>query len=94
MVTGTHSQGPYESLLSSCHTCRSGQTCTDRPYRGREIRIGDPGPGQTPGKQVVMVNVEADVLCGAVLTDRARAQGVVYSMAYGDQPAAICELVD
>jgi predicted homoserine dehydrogenase-like protein len=46
------------------------------------------------GKHVVMVNVEADVLCGAVLADRARAQGVVYSMAYGDQPAAICELVD
>ena len=46
------------------------------------------------GKHVVMVNVEADVLCGAVLADRAKAQGVVYSMAYGDQPAAICELVD
>ena len=46
------------------------------------------------GKHVVMVNVEADVLCGAVLADRARRQGVVYSMAYGDQPAAICELVD
>jgi predicted homoserine dehydrogenase-like protein len=46
------------------------------------------------GKHVIMVNVEADVLCGAVLADRARQQGVVYSMAYGDQPAAICELVD
>lgn len=46
------------------------------------------------GKHVIMVNVEADVLCGAVLADRARKQGVVYSMAYGDQPAAICELVD
>lgn len=46
------------------------------------------------GKHVVMVNVEADVLCGAVLADRARTAGVVYSMAYGDQPAAICELVD
>ena len=46
------------------------------------------------GKHVVMVNVEADVLCGAVLAERARKRGVVYSMAYGDQPAAICELVD
>ena len=46
------------------------------------------------GKHVIMVNVEADVLCGAVLANRAKAQGVVYSMAYGDQPAAICELVD
>jgi predicted homoserine dehydrogenase-like protein len=46
------------------------------------------------GKHVVMVNVEADVLCGPLLAQRARAQGLVYSMAYGDQPALICELVD
>ena len=46
------------------------------------------------GKHVVMVNVEADVLCGPLLAARARAKGVVYSMAYGDQPAIICELVD
>ena len=46
------------------------------------------------GKHVIMVNVEADVLCGAVMAERAESRGVVYSMAYGDQPAAICELVD
>ena len=46
------------------------------------------------GKHVVMVNVEADVLAGPLLARRAEAAGVVYSMAYGDQPAAICELVD
>ena len=41
-----------------------------------------------------MVNVEADVLCGPLLAARARAKNLVYSMAYGDQPAMICELVD
>ena len=46
------------------------------------------------GKHIVMVNVEADVLCGPLLAARARAKGLVYSMAYGDQPAIICELVD
>jgi predicted homoserine dehydrogenase-like protein len=46
------------------------------------------------GKHVVMVNVEADVLAGPLLAARARAAGVVYSMAYGDQPALVCELVD
>ena len=46
------------------------------------------------GKHMVMVNVEADVLCGPLLAQRAQAKGVVYSMAYGDQPALICELVD
>ncbi|MBT5809585.1 MAG: Gfo/Idh/MocA family oxidoreductase, partial [Rhodospirillaceae bacterium] len=39
------------------------------------------------GKHIVMVNVEADVLAGAYLADKARKAGIVYSMAYGDQPA-------
>jgi len=46
------------------------------------------------GKHIVMVNVEADVLAGPLLADEARARGVVYSLAYGDQPALTCELVD
>src|SRR5260370_13942398 len=45
-------------------------------------------------KHVVLVNVEADVLCGPLLAARARAKNLVYSMAYGDHPAIICELVD
>ncbi len=46
------------------------------------------------GKHVVMVNVEADVLAGPLLARRARAAGTVYSLAWGDQPALICEHVD
>ncbi|HET7402214.1 MAG TPA: SAF domain-containing protein [Usitatibacter sp.] len=46
------------------------------------------------GKHIVMVNVEADALAGPLLAKRAREAGVVYSLAYGDQPALICELVD
>ncbi len=46
------------------------------------------------GRHTVMVNVEADVLAGPLLATRARAAGVSYSLAYGDQPALICELVD
>jgi predicted homoserine dehydrogenase-like protein len=45
-------------------------------------------------KHIVMVNVEADVLAGPLLATEARAAGVVYSMAYGDQPALTAELVD
>ncbi|WP_349369169.1 SAF domain-containing protein [Salinarimonas sp.] len=45
-------------------------------------------------RHLVMVNVEADVLVGAALAEKARAAGVVYSMAYGDQPALVCEMVD
>ncbi|GAA4426477.1 Gfo/Idh/MocA family oxidoreductase [Georgenia halophila] len=46
------------------------------------------------GKHVVMVNVEADSMVGPLLQRRAEAAGVVYAMAYGDQPALICEMVD
>ena len=46
------------------------------------------------GKHIVMVNVEADVLAGSLLAREAERAGVVYSLAYGDQPALICEMVD
>lgn len=46
------------------------------------------------GRHVVNVTVEADALVGPLLAARARAAGVVYSLAYGDQPALIWELVD
>ncbi|MGH3320312.1 MAG: NAD(P)H-dependent oxidoreductase [Streptosporangiaceae bacterium] len=46
------------------------------------------------GRHVVMVNVEADALAGPLLARRAAEAGIVYSLAYGDQPALICELVD
>jgi predicted homoserine dehydrogenase-like protein len=41
-----------------------------------------------------MINVEADVLAGPFLAKKAREAGIIYSMAYGDQPALIAELVD
>src|SRR5437868_1899185 len=46
------------------------------------------------GKHIVMVNVEADALAGPLLARKARAAGVVYSLAWGDQPALICDHVD
>ena len=62
---------------------------------------GSPGAGVVHalaaienGKHIVMVNVEADVLAGPALAARARKAGTVYSMAYGDQPALVSEMVD
>jgi predicted homoserine dehydrogenase-like protein len=46
------------------------------------------------GKHIVMVNVEADALVGPLLARKAQSAGVVYSLAWGDQPALICEHVD
>ena len=62
---------------------------------------GDPAAGiaharaaAAARKHIVMVNVEADVLAGPLLAAEAREAGVVYTLAYGDQPALICELVE
>jgi predicted homoserine dehydrogenase-like protein len=45
-------------------------------------------------KHVVNVTVEADAFCGPLLAREAQQAGVVYSLAFGDQPALICDLVD
>lgn len=45
-------------------------------------------------KHVVMVTVEADVLVGPILKSMADRAGVVYTAAYGDQPAIIDDMVD
>jgi predicted homoserine dehydrogenase-like protein len=75
--------------------------CTDGRVEVVIEATGDPGAGIAhaiaaieAGKHIVMVNVEADALAGAWLGRKARAANVIYSMAYGDQPALISEMVD
>jgi predicted homoserine dehydrogenase-like protein len=73
-------------------------------HRAIEVVVdatGDPAAGIAHvlacceyGKHIVMVNVEADALAGPLLAKRAADAGIVYSLAYGDQPALICEMVD
>jgi predicted homoserine dehydrogenase-like protein len=46
------------------------------------------------GKHLIMVTIEADVLAGPLLAARFREGGLIYSLAYGDQPALIAEMVD
>jgi predicted homoserine dehydrogenase-like protein len=45
-------------------------------------------------RHTVMLNVEADVVVGSLLAERARRAGVVYTLAAGDQPGAIFEMVE
>ena len=78
----------------------------EQMIRGDRVEVvveatGDPAAGikhallcAAQGKHIVMVNVEADVLAGPYLALQARQAGVVYSMAYGDQPALTMEMVD
>lgn len=58
------------------------------------VGIGHALAAAEHGRHIVMVNVEADALVGPLLAKRANAAGLVYSMAYGDQPALIWELVE
>ena len=62
---------------------------------------GDPATGARVaaasiehGHHTVMLNVEADVVVGPLLAERARRRGVVYTLAAGDQPGAIFEMVE
>jgi predicted homoserine dehydrogenase-like protein len=77
------------------------EVCADADVEVAIEATGDPAAGVaharaaiTARRHVVMVNVEADVLAGPLLAEEAAAAGVVYSLAYGDQPALTAELVD
>jgi predicted homoserine dehydrogenase-like protein len=84
------------------HVTDSADALIDAP--GLEVMLevtGNPAAGAyhaekaiNAGRHVVMVNVEADCMVGPVLAELAHRNGVVYTMAYGDQPALINELVD
>ena len=45
-------------------------------------------------KNIILVNVEADVTCGKYLSDLAKKNNVICSMAYGDQPSLILEQIE
>jgi predicted homoserine dehydrogenase-like protein len=77
------------------------EACTDKHVEVLIEATGSPAAGIAHAlaafearKHIVMVNVEADTLAGAYLAGKARTAGVIYSMAYGDQPALIAEMVD
>ncbi len=98
------------SAASVSEAVTSGRTCVTEDalavitHPAVEVVIeatGDPATGIRlaleairHGKHIVMVNVEADALAGPLLAARAREAGVVYSLAWGDQPALIAEHVD
>jgi len=46
------------------------------------------------GKDVVMVNIEADVTVGHILKRKAAKAGILYTVSSGDEPGCLMELVD
>ncbi|KAK5081135.1 hypothetical protein LTR05_007928 [Lithohypha guttulata] len=100
----------YDASLSLCEGLEAGKTAitTDSAeliaQPGIDVILevtGSPAAGVRHvllccehKKHIVMVNVEADVLAGPLLARKAQEAGIIYSMAYGDQPALIAEMVD
>jgi predicted homoserine dehydrogenase-like protein len=91
-----------EARIARTHFAQAGRdACVDERFDVVIEATGDPAAGIAhalmaieAGKHIVMVNVEADALAGAYLARKARAANVIYSLAYGDQPALIAEMVD
>jgi predicted homoserine dehydrogenase-like protein len=80
---------------------RGRDACDDQRVEIVVEATGDPAAGIAHAlaaieahKPIIMVNVEADALAGPYLAAKARAAGTIYSLAYGDQPALIAEMVD
>ncbi len=104
--TACRAVGWPEELIAATQFVEDGLAMIAGAGLDQEIEVvidatGDPPAGiahalaaAEHGKHIVMVNVEADVLAGPLLAERCRKAGVVYSMAYGDQPALVCEMVD
>ena len=94
----------YGKALQEGSTCISDDSQKLIQTDGMEVIIeatGNPAAGISHclnsienGLHIVMVNVEADAVAGPLLAMKAQDAGVCYSLAYGDQPALICEHVD
>jgi predicted homoserine dehydrogenase-like protein len=63
---------------------------TPYPASGAETALA----GIQHGKDVVLINIEADVTVGRILKKKAAAAGVLYSVSSGDEPGCLMELYD
>jgi len=95
------SVGWDEARIAACHFTADAAKAVAGDVEVVVEATGNPAAGIrharaaiAAGKHIVMVNVEADVLAGPLLAEEARRVGVVYSLAYGDQPALTAEIVD
>jgi predicted homoserine dehydrogenase-like protein len=63
---------------------------TPSPASGAEIAYA----GLQHGKDVVLINIEADVTVGRILKKLANEAGLLYSVSSGDEPGCLMELYD
>ena len=93
--------GLNKEIIDKINFSKNLETIIDRDIDVYVEATGNPIAGTIHAKKiienkkhVIMVNVEADVLCGKYLSDLASKNNVIYSMAYGDQPSLILEQIE
>ncbi|MDC0621850.1 homoserine dehydrogenase [Candidatus Pelagibacter sp.] len=93
--------GLDETTISEINFSKSLDEILDRNIEIFIEATGNPIVGTVHGvkiiknkKHVILVNVEADITCGKYLSDIAKENGVICSMAYGDQPSLIIEQIE
>jgi predicted homoserine dehydrogenase-like protein len=93
--------GLDEATISEINFSKSLDEILDRNIEIFIEATGNPIVGTVHGvkiiknkKHVILVNVEADITCGKYLSDIAKENGVICSMAYGDQPSLIIEQIE
>ena len=79
----------HSDLVINCPLIDIIIECTGNP-----VAVANAVAAFAAQKHVINATVEADAFCGAGLAAAAHEAGVIYSMAYGDQPALVCDLVD
>ena len=77
-------------LLPRLESLEAISECTGDPETGARVAA----ESIANRHHTIMLNVEADAVVGAILARQAREAGVVYTLAAGDQPGAIFEMVD
>ena len=85
----THLGDDWEALVKF-HGIDVIAECTGNPVAAVEHCLA----AFSARKPIINVTVEADAFCGPILAHKAKQAGVIYSLAYGDQPALACDLVD
>ena len=93
--------GLNENIISKINFSNSLDEILDRNIEIFIEATGDPIIGTVNAtkiikhkKHIILVNVEADVICGKYLSDLAKDNDVICSMAYGDQPSLILEQIE
>ncbi len=103
-IVEAHAQGPAEDALrrgkrviTGSYTLAAGLESVDivadvtpSPVTGAETAFAC----IQNGKNVVMVNIEADVTVGRILHKLARKAGILYTVSSGDEPGCLMELWD